>query len=414
LTFRELPVAARIHVVAVMCAGAAACIWAVRLGGFGRPWVLLLLAATSIAAHTLKIDIQLSTSTSTLSTGYAVGFAALLLFGTGPSVWTMVLGVSAQCLLSKTMRWYQTATNVSTVALSTFMAGVTLTATGGTALTAPADIFVPSIVASALVNFVVNTTLIALAIGLVSRRSPLQIWNREFIWVAPNYLMGALAATVVVEGLHRFGLTAIVLLVGPLVLTYHLYKASVARLQALTRANRELHVEVERAQHESLTDPLTDLPNRRVLANHVSHEIARAERHGQPFALIVVDLDDFKTINDTYGHQRGDAALELVAVTLRSVLRPYDICCRYAGDEFALVLASCPADQAQARADDIVARIAALHFEAARGVVLPLCASAGVAAFPDDGRTYHALFDAADVRMYANKTKRDRQPAPAG
>jgi diguanylate cyclase (GGDEF)-like protein len=410
LTFRELPIAARIHLVAVMCAGAVACAWTVRIGAFERPWVLLLLAITSVAAHTLKTDVPLSTSTS-LSTGYAVGFAALLLFGTGPSVWTMVIGVSAQCLLSKTIRWYQTAFNLSTVSLSTFAAGVTLTATGGTVLTAPADVFVPSIVAAALLNFLVNSTLIAVAIGLVSKRSPLQIWDREFIWVAPNYLMGALTATVVVEGLHRFGLTAIVLLIGPLVLTYHLYKASVARVEEISRANRELHVEMERAQRESVTDPLTDLPNRRVLADFVAHEIARAERHGQPFALIVIDLDDFKAINDRYGHQRGDAALELVAETLKSVLRPYDICCRYAGDEFALVLASCPADQAQVRAGEITAKIEALRFEAGPGSILPLRASAGVAAFPGDGQTYHALFQVADARMYENKTRRDARAA---
>src|SRR5262249_27717641 len=100
LTFRELPIAARIHLIAVMCGGAAACLWSIRRGPFGRPGVLLLLAVASIAAHTLKTNLPLSTSSSTLSTGYAVGFAALLLFGAGPSVWTMAIGVAAPCLHS--------------------------------------------------------------------------------------------------------------------------------------------------------------------------------------------------------------------------------------------------------------------------------------------------------------------------
>ena len=184
-----------------------------------------------------------------------------------------------------------------------------------------------------------------------------------------------------------------------------------SRVDEMSRANRELHVEVKRAQLESLTDPLTDLPNRRVLADHIGHEIARAARHGQPFALIVIDLDEFKTINDRYGHRRGDAALELVARTLKSMLRPYDICCRYAGDEFALVLASCPADQAYVRAAEISAKIDALAFEAAPGATLQLRASAGVAAYPDDGQTYHALFETADARMYAQKTGRHSRAA---
>src|SRR5262249_60271910 len=108
-----------------------------------------------------------------------------------------------------------------------------------------------------------------------------------------------------------------------------------------------------------------------VLADHGVHEIARAERQGQPFALIVIDLDGFKAINDTFGHQRGDAALELVAATLRGVLRPYDVCCRYAGDEFALVLSNCSADQAPARAQAIVTTIGGPPFEGGPGPSLP-------------------------------------------
>jgi len=413
LTFRELPLSARVHIAAVMCAGAAACVWSVRIGAFDQPWILLLLALTSIAAHTLKIDLPLSTSSSTLSTGYAVGFASLLLVGIGPALWMMVSGAWAQCTLNTKgrTRWYQTAFSMSTLTLSMLAAGLTLAAAGGTDLTAAADIVVPAIVAAAFVYFLVNSTLMALAIGLSSGRSSLEIWDREFIWGAPNYFMGALAATVAVQGLHRFGVPAIALLVAPVYLTYRLYKSYVARVDEMSRANRELTVEMKRAQAESLTDPLTELPNRRGLADHVGLEIARAERQGQPFALIVLDLDQFKAINDTFGHQRGDAALALVAATLRSALRPYDVCCRYAGDEFAVVLSNCPADQARVRAQAMVTMIAEVAFEAAPGSTLPLRASAGVAAFPDDGTTYHALFEVADARMYANKTKRDRATA---
>ncbi len=413
MTFRDLPLAARIHLLAVMAAGAAGCVVSARAGGFDRPWILLVLALASIAAHTIKVELPLSTSASTISTGYAVGFASLLLFGLGPTVLMMVPGAWAQCTINAKQKnpWYPPAFSISTLTLSMFAAGTTLTATGGTSLTAPADIVVPAIVAAALVYFVVNSTLMAIAIGLSSKRSPLEIWDREFIWGAPNYFLGALVATVAVQGLHRFGLKAIVLLAAPLFLTYRLYRAYVARVDEIARANRELRMRMLSAQAESMTDPLTDLPNRRVLADHVAQEIARAERQGQPFALIVIDLDGFKTINDTFGHARGDAALELVAATLRGVLRPYDICCRYAGDEFALVLSNCQADQAPARAQAIVATIGELSFEGAPGTSLPLRASAGAAAYPDDGVTYHELFEVADARMYADKTKHQRRAA---
>jgi len=160
---------------------------------------------------------------------------------------------------------------------------------------------------------------------------------------------------------------------------------------------------VERAQAESVTDPLTSLPNRRFLAEHTLQEIARADRQGQSFAFIIIDLDHFKTINDTFGHPCGDAALTAVASCVRGALRSYDVCCRYAGDEFALVLSNCPRELALRRAEGITASVAGLPFEGAPGFAVPLSASAGVAVFPDDGRTYHDLLAAADARMYEEK-----------
>ena len=242
----------------------------------------------------------------------------------------------------------------------------------------------------------------ALAIGLSTARSPLEVLDREFIWGLPNYFIGALAATVAVAGLQRLGVRS-VLLVVPLLLMYRLYKVYLARVDEMSRRNKELHVEVERAHAESLTDPLTGLPNRRFLADHTLQEIARAERQGESFAFIIVDLDHFKAINDRFGHQRGDEALVAVAACLRTVLRSYDVCCRYAGDEFAVVLSNCPAELARRRADAIMIAVSALDFEGATGQALPLCASAGVAMFPADGQTYYELLAVADARMYAAK-----------
>src|SRR5262249_29439256 len=124
LTFRDLPLAARIHLLAVMCAGAAACAVSVRAGALDRPWILLILALASIAPHTIKIDLPLTSSVSTISTGYAVGFASLLLFGLGPTVLMMVPGAWAQCTIkTKTKNpWYRTAFSISTLTVSMFAA----------------------------------------------------------------------------------------------------------------------------------------------------------------------------------------------------------------------------------------------------------------------------------------------------
>jgi diguanylate cyclase (GGDEF)-like protein len=409
MTFRELPVAARLHIGLVIFAGVVGCVWSVFAGAFAQPLVLVMLILASVAAHTLKTDLPFSTSLSTLSIGYTVCFGALLAFGPAVTVWAMASGALAQCTLNVKERnpWYRTVFSMSTLTLSMLSASATLTLTGGRSLNGAADVVVPSIVASALVYFVVNTTLLALAIGLSTRRSPIEIWDREFIWGAPNYFFGAVAATVAIQGLNRFGVKSVVLFILPIFLTYRLYKVYLARMDDIARANRELHVEMERARTESVTDPLTQLPNRRFLANHTLQEIARADRQRESFAFIMIDLDDLKAINDTFGHQKGDEALTLVASCLRRALRSYDVCCRYAGDEFAVVLSNCSRELAGRRAEAITAAVGALEFKMAAACALPLSASAGVAIFPEDGRTYHELMAAADARMYEHKASKD-------
>ena len=165
----------------------------------------------------------------------------------------------------------------------------------------------------------------------------------------------------------------------------------------------------EQTQAASLTDPLTGLPNTRFMANHLARELSRAERGSTEVSLIVMDLDDFKDINDGYGHQVGDRALREVATVLRGVIRPYDVCVRYAGDEFIVVLAGCGWDEAESKRLELQAAVERLSFEARPGEQMPLAISAGTAVFPIDGVTYESLLAKADSRMYRNKVlhKRD-------
>jgi diguanylate cyclase (GGDEF)-like protein len=167
----------------------------------------------------------------------------------------------------------------------------------------------------------------------------------------------------------------------------------------------------ERTQEDSLTDPLTSLPNRRAMIMHLSRELARAERLKSEVALIVLDVDEFKGLNDTGGHHIGDRALRQVAAALQEALRPYDLCSRYAGDEFIIVLAECPHDEAELRCRDLQRRIAELEIEVTPGATVHLAASAGAAVYPVDGTTYEALLAEADHRMYRDKAARRRQAA---
>ena len=164
-------------------------------------------------------------------------------------------------------------------------------------------------------------------------------------------------------------------------------------------------------QEDSLTDPLTSLPNRRSLFAHLSRELSRAERLKSEVGLLVMDVDEFKAINDTYGHSIGDCALREIAMTLQTGLRPYDLCVRYAGDEFIIVLSECSREMAEARRRELQERISDIALEVRPGETIRLGASIGAAVYPHDGENYEALLADADHRMYRDKTHRRRSRA---
>ena len=166
----------------------------------------------------------------------------------------------------------------------------------------------------------------------------------------------------------------------------------------------------EQTQSDSLTDPLTGLPNTRFLFMHLTRELARAERLKSEVSLMVMDLDSFKEINDSHGHHVGDRALCEVARVLRAAIRPYDICVRYAGDEFIVVLSGCGADEAEQKRQELQKSIDDVYFEARPGKRLPIGISVGTAVFPQDGESYEALLATADSRMYQDKAGRKRRP----
>ena len=162
----------------------------------------------------------------------------------------------------------------------------------------------------------------------------------------------------------------------------------------------------EQTQQDSLTDALTGLPNTRFMFLHLSRELARADRFNAEVSLLVLDLDDFKEINDTFGHHIGDRALREVAATLRTVIRPYDICVRYAGDEFIVVLSGCGHDEAEKKRQELQQAVDNLELEVQPDLRIPLMISAGAAVFPHDGHGYEALLAKADGRMYGDKSQR--------
>ena len=150
-------------------------------------------------------------------------------------------------------------------------------------------------------------------------------------------------------------------------------------------------------------DQLTGLLNRRELDRILLEEAERAQRFGQPLALVMVDIDHFKSVNDTHGHPAGDAVLKEVAQRLSQMLRSVDRVARYGGEEFALVLLQTDRRAALEVARRLVETVAAHPVTLPSGAVLALTISAGLAVLPADAAHIEQLVESADRALYAAK-----------
>ena len=182
------------------------------------------------------------------------------------------------------------------------------------------------------------------------------------------------------------------------------------RYQAmLENANKELQARLEeitglhaQLREKALRDGLTGLHNRHYLHETLPRELARASREEYPLALIMIDLDHFKAVNDTYGHVVGDQALKLIAEILQKQARDSDLLCRFGGEEFLVAMPRMSLADALIRTEAWRAAIAESRFEH-EGQRIPLTSSLGIAVFPDHGQTDMALLAAADHALYAAK-----------
>ena len=159
---------------------------------------------------------------------------------------------------------------------------------------------------------------------------------------------------------------------------------------------------IERIQHQALYDPLTALPNKRLLEERVHAAFAARKRNGDSFALLLVDLDRFKNVNDSLGHEFGDMLLCDVAERLRGVVREDDTLARLGGDEFALLLSRIEHVDVAANVAERVQRALAAPFDL-EGHRLFVTASVGIATAPEDGADQATLFKKADMAMYRAK-----------
>jgi diguanylate cyclase (GGDEF)-like protein len=175
---------------------------------------------------------------------------------------------------------------------------------------------------------------------------------------------------------------------------------TVAEQAALSLANLKLRDELREL---SISDPLTSLYNRRFAQETLTREIHRAQREQGSIGIITFDIDFFKSVNDRYGHDAGDAVLKAVASELQSSIRGGDIACRMGGEEFAIMMPGASLRIARQRAEELRAAIAALRLRHAQVDLPAVSLSCGVAAFPEHGVTADALLRAADQALYRAK-----------
>ncbi|MCA1704238.1 MAG: diguanylate cyclase [Actinobacteria bacterium] len=179
--------------------------------------------------------------------------------------------------------------------------------------------------------------------------------------------------------------------------------------------NVRLH---EEAQRLSLTDGLTGTWNRRYFQMQFRQVLATATRFERPFSVLMLDLDRFKDLNDTHGHQRGDAILIEFSQRVKHSLREVDTFARYGGEEFICLLSETDADGARTTAEKIRETIRSEPFGALGDEPVPVTVSIGVAAYPSHGSTFHEIVETADRALYrAKEAGRNRvevgdDPAP--
>ncbi len=178
---------------------------------------------------------------------------------------------------------------------------------------------------------------------------------------------------------------------------------TVSRIAADAIAKSKQHDE---AQIHALTDPMTGLPNARSLQMQFEREVARAGRGGNGFQVLMLDLDGFKAVNDTFGHKAGDRMLNSIGQVILEQLREYDFLARYGGDEFVALISDAGPDDVIDLCSRIERAVGEFELPAGDGKVAKVGVSLGAAGYDGNGSTFDQMIVAADKAMYERKTRR--------
>jgi diguanylate cyclase (GGDEF)-like protein len=344
------------------------------------PALLIALSAFVLAGELLPIPVPRRRGLARVTISTAFAFAILLKFGPGPAV---LVYVSSSVIADVVTRVapIKTLFNAAQYLLAMVAAGAVLMLAGRLPLGPITGAVLPVVLAAGTAFFVTNHVLACIA-GALLARLPIIGYLRDDLafqaWTAGCVL--AFAPALLASADASIALVPVCFV--PMLAVYF--------------GGRQAAVSSHRARH----DALTGLPNRSSLAETLQDRLQRAEGERRPLAVLLLDLDDFKSINDTLGHELGDLVLQRVGWRLRRAVGNEAILARLGGDEFALLV---NVDQAEAE-DAARLLLAALdHPLEVDSVALHICASIGIACFPHHGRTAPELLRHADVALYCAK-----------
>ena len=351
-------------------------------------WALAILGALVIIGETRPLIASKTYGQSGVTPSTAFTFAILFTWGLVPAV-VFHCAASLMSDLIERKIWWKTAFNVGQYSVSLATAWLVLLAFGWQASLTSMHMIATSdlapMIAAWVVYFVVNNGLVSFVVGLFNGESFWGVFYEDF-----GYQVFTNVAV-----LSFSGIVALVIDAGaawlPLVLPPMIAIYATAGL-ALDR------------EHQANHDSLTELPNRKLLVDQL--EAALKDRaDSESVALFVLDLDRFKEVNDTLGHQTGDRLLQIVAQRLREAVRPEDTVARLGGDEFAVLLAPVRDEEA---ALEVARRIGVALAEPFQleGMLLELEGSVGVALAPAHGTDVEQLLRCADIAMYVAKDER--------
>lgn len=181
---------------------------------------------------------------------------------------------------------------------------------------------------------------------------------------------------------------------------------TVSRIASDALSKSLYHAETE---NHALTDPMTNLPNARSLQVRFENEAARTTRNGTEFQLIMLDLDGFKKVNDTFGHKAGDMLLKEISKVMRGQLREYDFLSRYAGDEFIAIVPDTTSESVQELCERMEKAVLGFRLPVGDGIFAQVGVSIGSACYPSKGETLDQIIIAADQAMYSVKALHKRE-----